>query len=337
MNKPCHTLAFAFVLILAAQALTGWTQSTATNAHKKHLADVHGVVCDRNQQPLGGVAVFLDKSSGGVPHTVRTTTDANGVFNFIHLEEGSYVLRAETLKSGERASAQFSVGQKESKRIDLIFERANSPAKQVSSQLDFFDEPHFTVAGLTDSTNLGGHGSSAAGNRNKEEVARTIAALGDSTGGKSPLFIPNDAQEKSLREAVTGDPQDFEANYQLGERLLDEGNISEGTHYLEQAHRMRPADFAAVYKLASAYFREREYELARTQLLALAPQEGEKHQNADLHHLLGEIDEKLNDSLQAVREYQRAAETDPREQNLFDWGSELLLHGAAEPAAEVFT
>ena len=45
----------------------------------------------------------------------------------------------------------------------------------------------------------------------------------------------------------------------------------------------------------------------------------------------------MGDSLAAVREYQRAAELDPTETYLFDWGSELLLHHAPEPAAEVFT
>ncbi len=39
----------------------------------------------------------------------------------------------------------------------------------------------------------------------------------------------------------------------------------------------------------------------------------------------------------AVQEYQRAAELDPSELNLFDWGTELLTHRAFEPATEVFT
>jgi tetratricopeptide (TPR) repeat protein len=38
-----------------------------------------------------------------------------------------------------------------------------------------------------------------------------------------------------------------------------------------------------------------------------------------------------------VREYQSAAELDPNETNLFDWGTELLAHRALEPATEVFT
>lgn len=40
--------------------------------------------------------------------------------------------------------------------------------------------------------------------------------------------------------------------------------------------------------------------------------------------------------LQAVRQYQRAAEADPSEPNLFNWGAELLVHRADDQAAEVF-
>jgi tetratricopeptide (TPR) repeat protein len=56
-----------------------------------------------------------------------------------------------------------------------------------------------------------------------------------------------------------------------------------------------------------------------------------------LHALLGEIAESEGRPLDAVREYQRAAEMEPSEANLFAWGAELLLHRAFEPASEVFT
>jgi tetratricopeptide (TPR) repeat protein len=55
-----------------------------------------------------------------------------------------------------------------------------------------------------------------------------------------------------------------------------------------------------------------------------------------LHHRLGEVEEDLGKPLEAVREYQRAAELDPSELYLFDWGTELLTHRALEPATEVF-
>jgi tetratricopeptide (TPR) repeat protein len=58
--------------------------------------------------------------------------------------------------------------------------------------------------------------------------------------------------------------------------------------------------------------------------------------NASWHHALADLEERKGDSLTAVREYQRAAELSPNEANLFDWGAELLLHRAYEPASEVF-
>jgi len=60
-------------------------------------------------------------------------------------------------------------------------------------------------------------------------------------------------------------------------------------------------------------------------------------ETADVHRLLGELDERLGDPLEAVREYERATLMDPSEQNYFEWGTELLLHRADQPAVEVFT
>ncbi len=46
--------------------------------------------------------------------------------------------------------------------------------------------------------------------------------------------------------------------------------------------------------------------------------------------------EKQGNALEAARQLQRAAERDPSETNLFDWGAELLTHRAADQAVEVF-
>src|SRR5438132_12101404 len=62
-----------------------------------------------------------------------------------------------------------------------------------------------------------------------------------------------------------------------------------------------------------------------------------KADTANGHRLLGELNERLGDPLEAVREHERATHMDPSEQNYFEWGTELLLHRADEPAVEVFT
>lgn len=64
---------------------------------------------------------------------------------------------------------------------------------------------------------------------------------------------------------------------------------------------------------------------------------GREPNRADLHHSLAGIEEKQGNALEAVREYQRAAELEPSEANLFDWGAELLAHRAADQAIVVFT
>ena len=56
----------------------------------------------------------------------------------------------------------------------------------------------------------------------------------------------------------------------------------------------------------------------------------------DLHHALADLDETLGNCLEAVREYQRAAELQSSEPNLFDWGVELLKHRATDQAVEIF-
>jgi len=45
--------------------------------------------------------------------------------------------------------------------------------------------------------------------------------------------------------------------------------------------------------------------------------------------------ERQGNALEAARQYQRAAELDPSEANLFNWGTELLTHRAAEQAGAV--
>ena len=102
-----------------------------------------------------------------------------------------------------------------------------------------------------------------------------------------------------MREALVRDPNNLNANRQLGKLLVDKGQAADGISYLERASALNPGD-------------------------------------AELHHLLGDEEEKRDKPLEAVRHYQQAAELDPNEVNLFDWGTELLAHRALEPATLVF-
>jgi tetratricopeptide (TPR) repeat protein len=120
--------------------------------------------------------------------------------------------------------------------------------------------------------------------------------------------------------------------------LVDDGKAREGLPYLERASQLNPGDYENAYELVLARSATGQYQAARTGARALlAKPNFAVRQQAELHHLLGNIEEKAGDPLEAVREYQRAAELDPSEPNLFDWGADLLMHRAFEPAIEVFT
>jgi tetratricopeptide (TPR) repeat protein len=118
--------------------------------------------------------------------------------------------------------------------------------------MEFSEEPHFNVSGVTDPTNLGGHGSDNVV-RTKEALAKDTAAL----------------------------------------------------------NRGEPAQPTSI--------------------------SGARESAADSHARLGDAAEREGRALEAVQEYQRAAELQPSEPHLFVWGAELLLHRAFEPAIEVFT
>jgi tetratricopeptide (TPR) repeat protein len=63
---------------------------------------------------------------------------------------------------------------------------------------------------------------------------------------------------------------------------------------------------------------------------------GRNTTDATVHRLAGDRAEQGGDPVAAVHEYEAAARLDASEENYFAWGSELLLHRAAQPAAEVF-
>jgi tetratricopeptide (TPR) repeat protein len=87
------------------------------------------------------------------------------------------------------------------------------------------------------------------------------------------------------------------------------------------------------YELALAYLGNGELERAREQGRKMLSNAG----SAEAHRLVGDLDERLGDPLGAVRQYEQATRLDSSEQNYFQWGTELLMHRAAQPAAEVFS
>jgi tetratricopeptide (TPR) repeat protein len=157
-------------------------------------------------------------------------------------------------------------------------------------------------------------------------AARTNLAASLAHSGKAELA------EEQFRKAIALEPRDFEANHDLGEFYVEAGKIAAAVPLLEQAQKIDSTSYDNGYDLAQAYFLTGKLGEARQLVEGLLKQKN----TGELHALLGQIEEKDGDFLKAATEFEVAAHMDPSEENLFNWGSEYLLHRTYDPAVEIF-
>src|SRR6202166_5341772 len=236
-------------------ALTVWSilpvYSQVKNDEKS--AVVAGTVWDSAKRPVENATVSLESDDHA--HKFTSQSDSAGRYRFEAVPSGSYELRVSKSGYGIAKNGPFVLHNAESKSVELrlAVESGAATGKDDSGAVKFSDEIHFSVAGVSDPSNLGGHGSDSV-LRTKETLAKETASL------------------------------NHEAAIPVGPN--------------NNAH---PAE-----------------------------------NTANAHVRLAEAAENAGRPLDAVREYQEAAELQPNEAHLFAWGADLLLHRAFEPAIEVF-
>ena len=138
--------------------------------------------------------------------------------------------------------------------------------------------------------------------------------------------------EIEFKKAVELDPKSYDTNHNLGEIYLAAGKLNDAVPYLETAQKINSAAYDNGYDLALAYEKTGKLDDGRNLVQNLLKQKD----TAELHNVLGEIEEKDGKFVAAENQYETAAHMDPRESNLFDWGSELLVHRTLDPAVNVF-
>jgi tetratricopeptide (TPR) repeat protein len=138
--------------------------------------------------------------------------------------------------------------------------------------------------------------------------------------------------EQQFRKAIALAPEDYEGNHNLGELYARLNRVSEALPYLEHAQRIDRTSYDNGYDLALAYLLSGRLADARHLIESLISGKN----TAELHNLLGQVEEKDGNFVAAANRFEQAAHMDPSEGNIFDWGSELLLHRTLEPAIEVF-
>jgi tetratricopeptide (TPR) repeat protein len=257
-----------------------------------------GTVRDVQAGPKEGVTISLEDKAG--EHSRTAVSDPSGEFRFDNVPAGTYALKAEL--AGAKATVWVNLAVGETKRVELQLGKRSASAAPAIGAPDFYDEPQFTVAGVSQGTNSGGHGSDAV-LRTTESLAKATTSLANEETNSHKELSPD--VERSLRAALGRQPDSFQANYDLGKALAESGRDAEAIPFLRKA-------------------------AAQAEKTNVSGQ-------PELFHQLGEVEERSGKPLDAVHDYQRAAELDPSERNLFDLGAELLSHRALDPATAIFT
>jgi len=307
----------AFLLLRNDTLAFAQSSGTATAAEKSK-SRLQGFVRDSTGKPVANVVVTLHPdlptvtTEKPISSDRKTYSSADGAYRFGDLAPGIYTLRAavEGYDTATSEALKFAPGETRNLDLDLAPPKAASgtasrraSANQPLSAPQFFDEPQFTVAGVTAGTNAGGHGSDTV-LRTTEALAKATISLSKDSAANYTLATPSSetsaVREESLRKILTNDPKNVEANQKLGTLLVAKGKAADAVPFLQRASQSKPDD-------------------------------------SDLHHLLAVAYEGSANPLDAVREDQRAAELNPSEINLLDWGTELLTHRALEAATEILS
>jgi tetratricopeptide (TPR) repeat protein len=210
---------------------------------QENLATVRGTVRDSGGHPLAAVTLQL-KTSG---QTLSAKSDSQGCYRFSVLPVATYTLRAELSGQGHATFGPFALNAKEDKTIDLTL-AAQKP--------EFYDQPTFIVAGVTDTTNRGGHGSDAI-LRSSEALTKATASLGDT---KEPPGDPLTAVREYQRAA---EQKPSERNFfDWGAELLAHRAAAPAIEVFTKGNRLFPRSTRMLLGLAVAYYANGSYDHA---------------------------------------------------------------------------
>ncbi len=236
------------------------------------------------------------------------------------------VMATAAQKPGPEREFQAAVAQYESGRFPEAAQRLESLLGEVPESFDVHELLGLVYSAQSQDAKASPHLQKAVRLKPDSASARTNLAANLMRLGKADLA------GTEFRKAVELEPKNFDTNHNLGEFYVHAGKVAEAAHFLGQAQKIDPSSYDNGYDLSLAYVLTGKLTDARELVQDLL----KKRNTAELHNLLGEIEEKDGKFVDAANEYETAAHMDPSESNLFDWGSELLIHRTLGPAIEVF-
>ena len=124
-----------------------------------------------------------------------------------------------------------------------------------------------------------------------------------------------------------------EQHFALGVLFASHNLFAQAIPEFEATLAIEPASYSAAFNLILAYRGAGQVQAA----IELGRKALKERPTAELHNLVASLEEAAGDYLNAVRDYQRAVELEPtNEQYSFDLGMEYLVHFTFDPAQEVF-
>ena len=222
---------------------------------------IAGTVRNVDGQLVKNVAVHMTSMRPGADR--ETKTDADGQFLFSSIDGVSFHLRAQTAGMQSQNEEVTPLPGKCKLEVELRLQASQPPppsgkaSAPITQAMEFADQPNFTIAGVTDWTAVGGHGSDST-LRTTETLASETRSLKQqgADGARSdsaPRIGDKVASEAELRAAVDHAPTSFRANHELGIFYLNERRYADAIPLLESAYKIDPTNEANQYDLGRAY------------------------------------------------------------------------------------
>jgi tetratricopeptide (TPR) repeat protein len=242
-----HLTRALFVAGILAVALAvcvrgAYAQSTNNGAS----AVVKGHAQDAQGHPLAGVTLSLECNNSTPSFTA--TADSRGQFRFDAVPAGTYTIHAKLPGYAEAAQGPFELHDHETKSVVLFLNKGASPppTSNSSSTIAFSDEPAFTVAGVTDTTALGGHGSGPVV-RNSDALSKETASLARDNTNKASA-ASNDSSRTDLPQQAAAirsklaAHDDAELHMQLADIEESQSHPLEAEKEYQRAAEMDPSE-----------------------------------------------------------------------------------------------
>jgi tetratricopeptide (TPR) repeat protein len=221
---------------------------------------------------------------------------------------------------------QAAVSAYESGRYPEAEARLEKLARELPDNFEVHELLGLVEAALSKDDKANDHLLRAVQIKPNDAAARSNLAASYARLGKMDLA------EEQFSKAAELEPNNYDANHNLGEAYVRTGKLAKAIPYLQKAQRITPGSYDNGYDLSLAYFlsgRPADARVLVQQLLKIKD-------TAELHNLLGQIEEKDGNFIAAVNQFETAAHIEPSESNLFDWAGELMVHRTLDPAVEVF-